>query len=438
MSWAALLVCIVLPSLALAQARGFKVEHYEARLEPDLATRTLKARERIDVVGEAPGTSSLEFDAGALEVDAVRLGTAIVPFSKAGTRLSITLPLPLHAGERAQLNLQYHGAPKHGLEFHPELSQFYTVFSTSQWLVCLDDPSVRATLDLTLVAPAGFSATGSGQAVQPAILPDGKLVFRWQQKAPIPSFTYGFAAGIWREFSDESHGVKLRYLSARRSPEELAKLFKDTGDMIAFMGKTAGIPYEGSYEQALVISTIGQEAAGFALLSEAYGERVLTDPVAQSLIAHEIAHQWWGVLITNADWGHFWLNEGMAVFMAGAWIEQKFGAAAYREQVKLWKGRVDKLAVDNADHALVYESWTSPSANDRTVVYIRGAYVLHQLREELGDEVFWRAIRSYSLKSRGRSVTTRDFQEAVQESAKKDLTAFFDRWVYQRAATIGK
>lgn len=166
--------------------------------------------------------------------------------------------------------------------------------------------------------------------------------------------------------------------------------------MIRFFEHRAGTEFEGDYTQVLVTRTIGQEAAGLALLSEQYGKTVLADPTAEGLIAHEIAHQWWGVSVTCKDWGHFWLNEGFATFMTAVYLGHRHGASEYVEQVEKWKARWEKLKAAGTDHPLVYSVWSNPSADDRAVVYQKGAYVLHLLRLEMGEDAFWRGIRRYT------------------------------------------
>ena len=157
------------------------------------------------------------------------------------------------------------------------------------------------------------------------------------------------------------------------------------------------------------------------MLSEAYGRRLLGDPSALSLSAHELAHQWWGVLVTCLDWRHFWLNEGFATFMAAAYVEQRFGREAYLRDVAGWRATYDRVRRAKGDRSRVPD-WNRPTADDRALVYEKGAYVLHQLREHLGDEAFWDAIRGYTRAYAGRSVTTEEFQRAIERATGRRLT----------------
>ncbi|MFT3807239.1 M1 family aminopeptidase [Arenimonas sp.] len=411
-----------------AVARGFDVLHYGVRLDPDLDAKTLRGRETIRLALTRAGQRELAFDAGALDIDSVQYEGRELAFSKEGKQLKLALPEGSPAGKTLEISLAYRGAPTYGLEFHPEEKQIYTIFSTSQWMVAIDAPDERASFALSVALPASFDAIGHGKAKVERIDAKQRL-FQWQQKVPVPSFVYGFAAGEFAAADTRAHGVALRMLARDPPPESLRRVFADTGDMLAFFGERAGVRYEGRYDQALVVKTVGQELAGFSLLSEAYGQEVLEDAKNEGLIAHEAAHQWWGIGTTCRDWGHFWLNEGFATFMAAAYLEHRFGKDEYLKSVARWRERTARLVAEGKNHALVYQQW-KPSGDDRAVVYQRGAYVLHLLRERLGEEKFWKGIRDYTREHRGRSVETADFQRAMQRSSGQDLDGFFRQQVY--------
>jgi aminopeptidase N len=408
---------------------GFDVLRYTAHLYPDLSGKALRGRERISLVFVTEGVRDIGFDAGGLAIDEVRQQGKKLSFEKVGTRLIIRLADTFIAGQRIDIDIEYHGAPRFGLEFHPELDQLYTIFSTSEWLVCLDAPDERATLDLSVALSARFEATGSGRLVSKTRLSSDKAMYRWRQDEPVPSFVYGFAAGNFNVVSARVDGVELRFLSHDLQPESLRRVFADTGDMLKFFGDRAGIPYRGKYDQALVTKTIGQELAGFALLSEAYGRDVLAASTTGDLIAHEAAHQWWGIMVTCRSWNNFWLNEGFASFMAATYMQHRHGDAVYQKIVERWRQRFERLVTSGKDHPLVYSQWIKPSRDDRAVVYQKAAYVLHLLRERLGERDFWKGVRDYTREFRGKSVTTADFKGAMERSSGQNLDAFFHQWV---------
>jgi len=166
-------------------------------------------------------------------------------------------------------------------------------------------------------------------------------------------------------------------------------------------------------------------------MSEAYGRAVLKDATATGLIAHELAHQWWGDLLTNRDWTHFWLNEGVATFMASAYKERARGRDAYLADVAAWRQRVEQLRANGHDKPLVFPTWNRPSADDRAVVYQKGALALHELRQQMGEAAFWAALRDYTKDHAGRTVRSADLQQSFERSSGRSLRAFFDEWVYR-------
>ena len=437
-------VCVVvfLTTAALLRAQepvppsgiSFDVRHYGVALSLDVAAGTITGKERVDLTMSEPATS-LVFDSGALVVDSVQMDGASsgsLPFVQRARRLIVTLPAEARAGERRTLAITYHGAPRTGLTLLATSAQAYTAFSTSQWMVALDSPSDRATLELEVGVPAGWRAAGSGREVSRSDRA-GVTTYRWRQDREVSSFLFGFVAGRFAEARDRRGSVALSYLGAPFSSAELQRIFRDTPAMMAFFEERAGLPYPGAgYTQALVATSGGQELAGLSHMSEAYGRAVLADETATSLIAHELAHQWWGDLVTNRDWTHFWLNEGFATFMAAAYEEHARGRDAYLADVAGWRARVEKLRAAGADKALVFPEWNRPTADDRAVVYQKGALTLHDLRELLGDAAFWTALRAYTKTHAGRPVTSPDLQRAFEASSGRNLRAFFDERVHLR------
>ena len=422
---------------AQPERRGFDVEHYAAEVRLDIAGRV--AHRPRDY--RRPGHHRRGADAhlrprGAGHRRRVDWGES-VQVETPDRVVVVHLPAPLRAGQPASVTIDYHGSPPNGLVFAPERRQAYTIFTTRQWMVCVDEPDDKATLDLRVTVPRELQVVASGAPVGRTASSADTAVHHWRQRRPVSTFTFGFAAGRFSEATAARRATTLRYLGDGVSPAELTRAFADTADMLAFFERRAGVPYPAeSYTQVLVANTAGQEAAGFSMLSEAYGRRLLGDPSALSLSAHELAHQWWGVLVTCLDWRHFWLNEGFATFMAAAYVEHRFGREAYLRDVAGWRATYDRVRQAKGDRSLVFPDWNRPTADDRALVYEKGAYVLHLLREHLGDAAFWDAIRRYTRAYAGRSVTTEEFQRAIERATGRRLTDFFAATIHRPAPTI--
>jgi aminopeptidase N len=409
----------------------FDVTHYSARVEPDISGKTIKGVVIVRLTVTAENQRSIALDSGDLTVDAVREAGAAIDFDTRDRHLTIRWPDPARVNETREIEVAYHGAPRFGLQFSADRSQVYTVYSTSQWMVCVDAPDDRATITLSVVLPAGLAMVASGTPVGRRALANGTVVHEWRQDRPMPSYTFGFAAGRFTDVTETRGRRRLRYLGPAFSRAQLRRIFADSADMMRFFEDRAGTPYShATYTQALVVDTVGQEMSGFSLMSEDYGRTVLGDPHAESLVAHELAHQWWGNSVTCRAWTHMWLNEGFATFMAAAYMEQRFGREEYLRIVAGWRSRYETIRDAGHDRSLVFPDWNRPTADDRALVYQKGALVLHRLRETLGERAFWAGVRDYTRTHAGTSVTTAEFQQAMERATATDLSEFFSTWVY--------
>jgi aminopeptidase N len=437
--FALLLLLSAVPSLATITSRqakaplanSFDVLHYDARVEPDISGKTVKGTVRIKLAARTGDLAAIEFNCGDLVIDAVREGGRASKFTSHDHKLSIRLSRPAKANETREIEVDYHGAPRRAVRFFPEQMQVYTVFSTSQWLVCLDEPEDKATLRLSLILPADLSNVANGRLTAQRTLPGGKILYEWSQQTPVSTYTFGFAAGRFR-VKTESHGHRqLRYLASQFSDEEVRRIFRDTADMVSYYEDRAGVRLPGAaYTQVLAAGGVEQEMSGFTVMRETYGREVLANPSDVWLAAHELAHQWWGNQVTCKDWTHFWLNEGIATFMAAAYKEHRFGRQEYEREIEESRLRYEKVRDEGRDRSLVFPDWTRPTAEDRTLVYHKGAYVLHLLRAEMGERAFWAGIRKYTRDYFGKSVITADFQTAMEQASGKSLKAFFSKWIY--------
>ena len=418
------------PDKAAFDAPAIDVLHYEVELSPNLPARSVAGTERIEFRATTT-TAMVEFDCGDLEIQSVRDGARPMPFTVKDRRLRLQWREPLKEGDTRKISIVYHGTPRRGMTFEPDREQIYTVFSTSQWMVAVDAPADRATLRMRLTVPDTWAAAGSGELVSRRRSARGTATYDWELRTAAPTYTFGFAAGRFSAVQEQRKGVTFRYMGAGFSDTELRQIFRDTPGMFAFFESRAGVAYAApSYTQVLTVRGIGQEMAQLAIMPERHGRDVLADERESELTAHEAAHQWWGNMVTCREWTDFWLNEGFATFMAAAYKEQRFGRPAYLREIDRIRGEYERVRGVGKDRPLVFPDWSRPTAEDRTVVYQKGAYVLHLLREELGDQAFWKGIRAYTQQHFGRAVVTRDFQSAMERSSGRSLAAFFTKWMY--------
>jgi aminopeptidase N len=156
----------------------------------------------------------------------------------------------------------------------------------------------------------------------------------------------------------------------------------------------------------------------------------LADPTEDWLVAHELAHQFWGNLVTCADWSHFWLNEGLTVFMVAAYKERRWGRAAYERELKLWQGRREAAAAEHFDVPLTFAGEYPSLRTRRAIQYSKGALFVARLREVMGERAFWAALRKYTRAFAGRVARTQDLQRVFAAETDRDLRALFAEWAY--------
>ena len=427
-----LLTFFLLFEAVQAQTASFDVISYDSQIEPDISGKTIKGKVTLRFNSLANYLTQIQLNSGSLEIDAVREGKTELKFEKKDNLLNITLSRPAKLNDSRKVEIEYHGAPRFGIRFFPELKQVYTVFSTSQWMPAVDTPADRAAFRLNLILPKDLKAVGNGKLIKQISLPNGKNSFLWEQKTPIPTYIFGFAAGDFREVVVSHKGVKFRYLGAPQFSEaEIKQIFRDATDMFDFFTSKAGVKYPDQiYTQVLATGGVQQEMSSFAAMNTEYGKGVLENERENWLAAHETAHQWWGNMVTNLNWNHFWLNEGMATFMVAAYKEHRFGREEYLKEIGKLRTRYEKVRDAGKDKSLVFPDWNKPTPEDRSIVYNKGGYVMHLLREELGDELFWKGITYYTRQNYGKSVTTADFQKALEKASQRDLSSFFNKWFF--------
>lgn len=415
---------------ALAAPQDFDIERYDVTVKPDVEKKSIAGSTLIALRALRDGVSQIDLTQNALQIASVRGGT-IDPAAPSGTVLKIKLDRPLRRNERTKLEFSYAGKPLRGLIF--DQGVMYTSYFACEWMICTQDrPGDKAALKLTLDFPTQVTAVGPGRSTGnsvPSAIPIHQI---WQESRPYPTYTFGFAAGSFTTAFDKAGDVTLAYFAApgTADSEKLRRLFETTPQMLAFFQDKSGVPFPNErYTQILVNGMEAQEGSNLSIIGTRMIEPILTNPQEDWVIAHELAHQWWGNLLTCADWSEFWLNEGVVVFMTAAWKEHKHGRAAYDREIDLARKRLAEAAVAGFDKPL---AWTGeyPSLRIRRAVqYSKGALFLDALRSALGEKAFWAGLKLYTQSHAGGVVTSRDFQRAMETASQRNLDQLFKAWV---------
>ncbi|HXC54849.1 MAG TPA: M1 family aminopeptidase [Rhizomicrobium sp.] len=412
---------------------AFKSLSYDVSLTPDFVTGVVSGVERLRFQSLSDDLDAVSFTANPLAVNATLDGQSGVTITLAGGRRIFQLPRRLAKGEVATLIMRFAGRPQRDVVFTPD--EIHTGYFTCEVMICdIDRPGDRATLRFTLTLPARLDAVAPGRLISHGAAGAGLETWRWQEDRPYPAYLYGFAAGRYAR-TTLAQSPALWVLSAGETPQRVQAMFADTARMVAFYEAKAGVALpERRYTQVLVDRNGDQEDAALAMIEKGSIEPILSDPHEDGMVAHELAHQWWGNLLTCADWKELWLNEGMAGFMVAAYKEQRWGRAAYDHEIAVAQRAWDAAKKAGMDEPL---SWagTYPSLRDkRRIAYGKSMVFLDTLRSQLGETAFWRGVRRYTQVHAGQSVTAMNLQKAFEAASGRDLSALFKTWVYADSA----
>ncbi len=438
LAWLALL--LALPAQADERPMigdDFSVDRYDIALRPDLATGTVSGRESVTIVATSAGVAKVVFSPNALGIESAAAGGQPLAVTSDAQGIAITLPHALAAGERLELELTFAGTPARGLTAVP--GGLYAGYFACDWMVCLQDaPGDKAEVALDLYLAPGVRSLGVGRLDGVEAAGEGIERHRWRSTRPVSAYLIAFAAGSFAEEIADSDAGRMTYLDGTGEGADLAGLFADTPAMAAFFADRAGVPLpDGAYAQLLVPGSQAQESASFSLIGTAELAPEQDDPDAAWVMAHELAHQWWGNLVTCATWRDFWLNEGFATFMVSAWKQHHLGDAAYRQDIAALDARRGQLRERGWDMPLAWDGRYPSLGMRRAVQYSKGALFLATLRETLGDAAFWDGVRHYTRAHAGGTVVSADLQRDMEAASGRDLQPMFASWVYGAGTEVG-
>ena len=410
--------------LLVGSVQDHTVEHYRLELRPDFEARVLQGLARIRLHGVASSTRVLHLSSPTLSVARVRFDGTDAVFGKVAGGWDVSIPAGIAEGPDRQLEVEYSAPATEGLVFGK--GHVYTAFNACGWLPCLGPDLARTSVDIELDLPAGYKSVASGRQLAGSSI--GRQ--RWSETTPHPLYMLGFAAGLFVEAFDPETNGRLRYLAVGQDEQKVRSKLKESARVLAFLEQKAGIPIPSPvYAQLLVPGNVAQEASSFSVIGDAVLDPILADPQEDWVVVHEMAHQWWGNLLTCGTWSELWLNEGIVVFMTAAWKQERWGEAAYQRELALARRRWQTAVDAGFDKPL---SWAGryPSLRVmRAIHYSKGALFMHALRLDAGEGAFWAGLREYTQSNAGRHVTAKDLQRSMEASTQRSLSSLFDAWV---------
>jgi aminopeptidase N len=308
------------------------------------------------------------------------------------------------------------------------------------WIPALDHPSAKATVTFNITAPAREEVVANGKLDHVQTSANGSRTWTYSTGVPIPPYCMIIAVGQFARLEPSGRtATPLSYYVPGSDRNVAIKGFAPSIHSLEYFTETvAPYPYEklalivgatryGGMENssAIVFTSTMFNAKPAAKISARFGIPKGT----VSLIAHEIAHQWFGDSVTESTWSDIWLSEGFATYFAALFVQHYEGEAAFQEDMK--QAAESVFAYEKKRRAPIFDSDTEDlmgllNANS----YQKGAWVLHMLRMALGDDIFFRGIRDYYHAHKDKTASTEDLRAALEQASAKDLKPFFTRWIY--------
>jgi aminopeptidase N len=424
------------------------VINYIFKLELSDNTDEIAGESTIDVSFLADGIGELRLDlinatkelnGKGMNVSRVTSGGETVQYRHENNALFIKLPTPSKANQRRKFIVFYKGIPVTGLKIANNKYNERTFFSDNwadkgrNWLPTVDHVSDKATCEFIVTAPSHYQVVSNGLKIEETDLPDNKRLTHWKQSVPIASWLYVLGAARFAvQYVDEFDGKSIQTWVYHQDRDagfyDFGYVTKDALEF--YSGKIGPFSYEKLANIQSNSVSGGMEAASAILYSEnsVTGDRSMR---WRNVVIHEIAHQWFGNAVTEKDWDEVWLSEGFATYFTLLFIEHQYGRDEFVAGLKSSKTSVDNFYAKNPDYRLIHDNLKDMKDVTTSQIYQKGSWTLHMLRGVVGTENFWKGIKIYYRKYRDSHATVADFRRVMEEVSGKDLSAFFDQWLYK-------
>ena len=422
--------------------RVVDVLHMKVDVRLDVPNKRVSGTVTHTVAPMNDGVVAAEFDAIDMEIQSVLVAKQPAIYRYDGAKLFVELGTR-KKGQEVTVAIQYTATPRIGLYFiqpdegYPEKP--VQVWSQCQdedtryWIPCFDHPSEKQTTEMIATVPGTWFALSNGRLLQEKKNKDGTKRFHWHQDRPHSTYIITLAAGEFSQIKASHNGLPVDYFVEPKDVESGELTFKNTPEMIRVFEEITGVAYPwAKYSQIVVRDFVfgGMENTSATTMTETIllDKKATKDYSSDPLISHELAHMWYGDLLTCRDWSHGWLNESFATYMEMLWDERFLGVDEYR------RGAIENTELyveERYRRPIVTNVFNEPIDIFDRHLYEKGSVVLHTLRGVLGDDQFFRSIQRYTRDNQERSVITQDLVNAIAAETGRNLEWFFDQWVYR-------
>ena len=427
---------------------GWRPLHYLVNISfNDQLTVITSARAEITILILKDDLALIDLDFGDLTVESVSVNNHAAEFEHSAGRLSLKLSQGLAKGTRIVVAVVYNGKPKDGLILMADKDGKPSAVGDNwpnrlhHWIPSLDHPSAKATVSFRVTVPDRNLVIANGRLDRVQTLSRATRTWTYTESVPIPPYCMIIAVGQFAKIEPTKRALTPLSYYVPGSDRRLAMQgFAPAMPSLKFFSQTiAPYPYE---KLALIVGRTrfgGMEnSSAIVFSSTLFDVKPATQPISRvfnirsglvNLVAHEIAHQWFGDSVTESTWADLWLSEGFATYFAGLFLERQEGEKAFRDYMKQAAETYFRYA--EKTRSPIFDNETEDlfkllNANN----YQKGAWVLHMLRSSLGDKAFFQGVRTYYARHKNSTASTEDLRAALEKASGTDLSAFFQSWIY--------
>lgn len=430
------------------RVRTYDARHYIIRISFNREKKTVYGETTIQLKPLGNKFNRVELDAADdIKFESVKLESSNenLSYKTSEDKILVDLDRSYGSDDLISLRLKYSVKPDKGVYFVDPVTddgvttraaQIWTQGEPEEahyWFPSYDFPDDKATSEQFITVQKEETAIGNGELLETVENADGTKTFHFKMATPHSIYLTSFVVGTYTKVSDSYKNIPLGFYVYPGMEALAQRKYGKTKAMMGVFEELTGVafPYN-KYDQTMVadFTSGGMENITATTMADV---EILTNPdnIVEDLVSHELAHSWFGNLVTCRNWAELWLNEGFATYMEAAYREKAYGRADYLRKVREFAAEfiVDD-AVNGKKHGLYNLSARPDDSLFDATNYQKGGAVIHTLRETVGTENFWKAINVYLNRHKFQNVETRDLQKAMEEVSGKNLEWFFKQWVY--------
>ncbi|HUS33998.1 MAG TPA: M1 family aminopeptidase [Verrucomicrobiae bacterium] len=416
-------------------------------ITPDFTNETISATTTLTFKPIAKSIREWKLDAEELRITEITGSAKIAAFNSDDKKLTITFADDLPIDREQSVKIVYTAAPKKGLYFRTPKQGYKSgdthLFTQGEdmdarfWFPTHDYPNEKFTSQIICHVPEGMVAFANGRKVsEEQNSSTGLVTFDWKQEKPHTSYLVCLVAGYFKGVEDTHRNVPLAFYTVPSESAVAANSFAPTKEAMEFFEKEIGVPYPwDKYYQVCVTDFMfgGMENTTLTTLTEGtlFSKDSENIHSSEGLVAHELAHQWFGDLVTCKDWSHAWLNEGFATYYAHLFDAHKNGRESMLYDLYQTARNITQRDAASDTKGLAHRRYDDSMEIFSGGIYPKGGWVLHMLRGQLGEDLYRRVIKTYLERNAYKTVETHDLSAVVEELSGRSFDQFFDQWIFR-------